>query len=203
MWDQRYAGEEYLFGTEPSRFVLAEAGRLAPGSRVLAVADGEGRNSVHLAQLGHKVTAMDSSRVGVQKARALADEAGVSVDFRVADIAEWDWREAAFDAVLAVFIQFAAPPLRDAIFAGMARTLRPGGLLLIHGYAPRQVKYGTGGPGQVENLYTLDLLRDHFEGFEVLHAADYDAEIREGTGHSGRSALIDFVARKPGWPQSG
>lgn len=203
MWDQRYAGAEYLFGTQPSRFVLTEAGRLAPGSRVLAVADGEGRNSVHLARLGHKVTAMDSSRVGVKKARALADEAGVSVDFRVADIAEWDWREAAFDAVLAVFIQFAAPPLRDAIFAGMARTLRPGGLLLLHGYAPRQVEYGTGGPGRAENLYTLELLNEHFASFEVLHADDYDAEIHEGSGHSGKSALIDFVARKPGWPQTG
>lgn len=196
-WDGRYSGEDYHFGTEPSGFVARWAAQVGPGARALAIADGEGRNSVYLASRGARVMAMDSSPAAVAKARRLAEARGVEVDFHVADIADWDWAEAAFDVVLGVFFQFAPPPLRASIFTGLARTLKPGGLLLLHGYAPRQVGYGTGGPGQVENLWTLDLLSEAFAGFDVIHRADYDAVIIEGKGHRGLSALIDFVARKP------
>lgn len=200
MWDQRYGAPGYLFGTEPAAFLQAEAGRLPSWARVLCVADGEGRNSVWLARQGHAVTAFDASPVAVAKARALAGAAGVRVALHTAGAEGWDWRPEAFDAVVAIFIQFAPPGLRDLLFAGMARTLRPGGLLLLHGYAPRQVGYGTGGPGVAENLYTLEMLRAAFPGWKVLHEADRDAEIHEGTGHAGMSALIDFVVRKPGLP---
>lgn len=196
-WDARYRGEEYLFGTEPAAFLRREAPRLAPGSHVLAVADGEGRNSVYLAARGHRVTAFDPSRVALDKARALAEARGAKVDFRLGDADGWDWEPAAYDAVVAIFVQFAGPELRARMFEGMARTLAPGGLLLLHGYAPRQVDYGTGGPPARENMYTLPMLHDAFAGMEVLHVGDYDAEVDEGRGHSGRSALIDYVARKP------
>lgn len=198
MWDARYSAPGYLFGTEPAAFLAREGGRLRPASRVLSVADGEGRNAVWLARQGHDVTAFDGSGVAVAKARRLAGQAGVAVAFHEADIAGWDWAPEAFDAVVAIFIQFAGPALRAEIFAGIERTLRPGGLLLLHGYAPRQIANGTGGPKAPENLYTLDMLSGSFAGLEVLHAADYDAELQEGTGHAGPSALVDFVARKPG-----
>jgi SAM-dependent methyltransferase len=197
MWNDRYATDDYLFGTAPAAFLTAQAHHLAPGSRVLCVADGEGRNSVHLATLGHDVTAFDPAPNALAKARRLAAGKGATVAFHEAGIEDWDWAPASFDAVAAVFIQFAAPPARARLFAHIARTLRPGGLLLLHGYAPRQVGYGTGGPPCTENMYTLPMLLDAFPGWEVLHAADRDAEIEEGRGHSGRSALIDFVARKP------
>ncbi len=196
-WDRRYDRADYLFGKEPADFVRRTAPLLPPGSRVLAVADGEGRNSVHLAGLGHDVLAFDASPVALRKARALATERGVTVDFREADILDRTWTAETFDAVLAVFIQFLGPADRDRVFAGLRRTLRPGGLLLLHGYAPRQVDYGTGGPPLCENMYTLPLLEDAFDGFEIIEARDYDAEIDEGEGHSGLSGLIDFVARKP------
>lgn len=196
-WDARYAGDDYHFGTEPAAFVARWAELVAPGARVLTIAEGEGRNAVHLASRGALVTAMDGSPVAVAKAHRLAVEREVEIDFRVADIGAWEWQEAAFDVALGVFFQFAQPPLRAAIFAGLAQTLVPGGLLLLHGYAPRQIGYGTGGPPVAENLWTLDMLHAAFPGFEVLHTADYDAEITEGRGHAGRSALIDFVARKP------
>ena len=196
MWNERFSGDDYLFGTEPAEFVKRHAARLAPGQSVLSVADGEGRNSVYLAGLGHRVTAMDGSDVGVAKARRLAAERGAAVDFHVADIAAWDWAATAYDAVLGVFIQFAAPPLRAEIFAGMQTALRPGGLLL-HGYTPEQLAHGTGGPRAVENLYTADLLTAAFADLEILYLNAYEAEISEGAGHKGRSALIDLVARKP------
>jgi SAM-dependent methyltransferase len=197
-WDARFDRPDYLFGTEPAAFVRRTAAHLAPASRVLAVADGEGRNSVHLASLGHTVTAMDASAVGLAKARRLAAERGVDIAFREADILTWDWAAAPFDAVLAVFIQFLAPPERARVFAGFRAAVGPGGLILLHGYAPRQVDYGTGGPPCRENMYTLPMLEEAFAGFDILEARDYDAEISEGTGHNGRSGLVDFVARAPG-----
>ncbi|EEW25430.1 class I SAM-dependent methyltransferase [Rhodobacter ferrooxidans] len=200
MWDKRYAGDGYLFGTEPAGFVPRFAGLLPPAARVLCLGDGEGRNSVYLAGLGHRVSAMDASSVALAKARALAASRGVSVSIHQADIATWDWGQGQWDAILGVFIQFAAPPLRAIIHQGIAQAVVPGGLVLLHGYAPRQVHNGTGGPSAVENLYTLDGLRADFAGWQVLEAADYDAEIAEGSAHVGASALIDFVARKPPAP---
>ncbi|MGB8624050.1 MAG: class I SAM-dependent methyltransferase [Paracoccaceae bacterium] len=196
-WNERYSGPEYRFGTEPADFLRRAAEHLEPGQTALCIADGEGRNSVWLAERGLSVTAMDASPVGVEKARKLAAQRGVEVDFHVADIAGWDWDAAHYDVVVGVFFQFAEPDLRARIFDGMKRALRPGGLLLLHGYAPRQVAYGTGGPPQRENMYTTELLADAFAGFDVLRLEDYDAEISEGTGHSGRSALVDLIARKP------
>ncbi|MDT8855315.1 methyltransferase domain-containing protein [Paracoccaceae bacterium Fryx2] len=197
MWDQRYAGDGYLFGTDPAAFLLRVAPLLPPAARVLSLADGEGRNSVWLAGQGHRVTALEASGVALAKARALAAARGVTVGFVQGDIAGWDWAGHPCDAVLGVFIQFADPALRAQIHAGIARAVVPGGLVLLHGYAPRQIANGTGGPRAVENLYTLDALRADFPGWQVLLAEDYDADISEGTGHCGRSALIDFVARRP------
>ena len=196
-WDQRYDRPDFLFGTEPADFVRRTAPLLDPGSEVLAVADGEGRNSVFLAGLGHRVVAMDGSEVALEKARGLARARGATVDFRNGDVLEWNWSAKAFDAVLAVFIQFVGPDDRARVFEGLRTALRPGGLLLLHGYAPRQVDYGTGGPPFRENMYTLPMLDEAFKGFEVLEARDHDAVIDEGEGHSGLSGLIDFVARKP------
>ena len=198
MWNDRYASEEYLFGTEPAAFLRAQAHHLPPASHVLAVADGEGRNSVWLAEQGHRVTAFDSAANAVAKAEALAAARGVEVALHRASLADWAWDACAYDAVAAIFIQFVGPAERRALFADIARTIRPGGVLLLHGYAPRQVEYGTGGPPHAENMYTLEMLRAAFRGWEILREADYDADIDEGTGHSGRSALIDFVAVKPG-----
>ncbi|MEL6645521.1 MAG: class I SAM-dependent methyltransferase [Pseudomonadota bacterium] len=198
MWNDRYAQPGFHFGTEPAAFLTAQAGHLAPNANVLVIADGEGRNSVYVAKLGHTVTAMDASPVGIEKARGLAAEAGVAVDYHVADIYTMDWAEAAYDAVVGIFFQFAPPAERAGIFRGMDRTLRPGGALMIHGYAPRQVGYGTGGPPWVDHMYTLEMLEAAFPGYEVLVARDYDADIQEGRGHSGVSGLVDFVGRKGG-----
>ncbi|WP_413849249.1 SAM-dependent methyltransferase [Albidovulum sp.] len=197
MWNDRYAGDGYLFGTEPAAFLTRAAGWLRPGQTALSIADGVGRNSVWLAGQGLRVAAFEPSPNAVEKARRLADDRGVAVDFHLADLDGWDWSRV-FDVVVGIFIQFVGPEERARLFTRIDRALVPGGLVLLHGYAPRQVGYGTGGPSAEENMYTLPMLRDAFAGYEVLSAEDYDAEVEEGCAHRGRSALIDFVARKPG-----
>jgi SAM-dependent methyltransferase len=198
VWNQRYADAEgYLFGREPNRFLAAEADRLKSGQRVLCLADGEGRNGTFLAARGLDVLSVDLSPVALTKARALALERGVSLKLEEANLATWDWPVDAFDAVVAVFIQFAGPSLRGRIFRNIEACLKPGGLLLVEGYRPEQLAYRTGGPPDAENMYTEALLREAFADMDILSLRAYDAAIDEGTAHKGMSALIDMVARKP------
>lgn len=198
-WNQRFAdaGDEFVFGEAPNHFLREQAGRIPAGARVLAVADGEGRNSVFLAARGHAVHAVDFSSVALAKARRLAAREGVSIDFEEADVLAWEWPAEAYDAVVAIFVQFATPAERGPLFQRLRDALRPGGVLLLHGYAPKQVEFGTGGPPDPAHMYTEAMLRYAFAGLEILVLRSYEQVIREGRGHGGRSALIDLVARRP------
>jgi SAM-dependent methyltransferase len=195
-WETRFSAPGYLFGTEPNAFLKSKAHLLKPGRTALAVADGEGRNGVFLAECGLDVLSFDFSPSALAKARALAKEHGVTMRIEQIDLHTYAWPSAEFDVVAAIFIQFCTPPQRARVFAGMKRALKPGGLLLIEGYRPEQLKYKTGGPSEVENLYTRALLEDSFADFASLEIEEYDREIHEGGGHGGMSALIDLVGRK-------
>ncbi len=200
-WDDRYAGDDYLFGTEANQFLVTCRDLLGGAdltrTRVLCVADGEGRNSVWLASQGCQVDAFDPSSVAVAKARLLAEERGVSVNHAVADADTWPWPENAYTAVAAIFIQFADPALRRRIYDRIARALEPGGLLLLEGYTLDQLQYGTGGPRSPDHLYTEEQLRAELAAFEIERLHAYHAPVEEGPGHSGMSALVDVVARRP------
>lgn len=195
-WNGRYreAGDAYLFGTAPNRFLLNQRERLQPGWNALALADGEGRNSVWLAEQGLRVTATEISAVALEKARRLATQRGVSIDFIATDILDWDWPKATFDVVVAIFIQFLSPAERRLIFPRIVAALKPGGLLLLHGYTPKQLDYGTGGPSAAENLYTEELLLKEFGALEIIELRAYEENLKEGSGHCGDSALVDLVA---------
>lgn len=197
MWDERFSGEDYVYGTEPADFVVAQAWRLAQGAQVLSVAEGEGRNAVWLAAQGLCLHALDGSAPALAKAQKLAAARGVSLGTELADLERFIWPVAAYDAVFGVFIQFAPPAQRSAMFRGMAQALKPGGMLFLHGFSVRQLANASGGPKEVAQLWTLDLLHAAFPGWEIRHQADYDAQLAEGAGHSGKAALIDFVAVKP------
>lgn len=195
-WDTRFSQPGLLFGDQPNAFLRREAHRIPGHSRVLSVADGEGRNAIYLADQGHTVTAFDLSPVAVDKARRWAAERGARVDFQVAGVDDWAWTSGAYDAVAAIFVQFADPAMRARMFAGMWQTLAPGGLLLLHGYTPKQLDYRTGGPGKLEHLYTEALVRELLPQAEWLLMREYEDDLAEGNGHAGRSALLDAVARK-------
>jgi SAM-dependent methyltransferase len=198
-WNQRYAAADgFLFGRAPNAFLAAEAHRLRPGQRILCLADGEGRNGVFLAKRGLEVLSVDISPVALDKARAYAAEQGAALRFEEANLASWAWPVARFEAVVAIFIQFAGPGLRRRIFARIVEALAPGGLLLMQGYRPEQLAYGTGGPPVAENMYTEALLRESFAALDILSLKVHDSAISEGRAHHGMSALIDLVARKLG-----
>lgn len=195
-WDQRYSDPDFVFGTEPNAYLADQASLLQPGGKALAVADGEGRNSVWLARQGLLVDAFDISPVGVEKARRLARDAGVDVAYHVSGCDDWDWQAEAYDYVVAIFVQFADPAMRDRLFANMVKALKPGGSLVLQGYTPRQLEYKTGGPGVLSHLYTEDMLKSAFAGLRIVDMRSYDAQLNEGSRHSGMSALVGMVARK-------
>lgn len=201
LWTDRFDRPEYVYGRSPNAFLAEASSRIVLGGRVLCVADGEGRNSVWLASRGFDVHAVEGATPAVAKAQALAAQEDVAPRFEVADLSNWSWPEAEYDAVAAIFIQFAGPPLRDAIFKGMAQALKPGGLLILEGFAKEQRAFGTGGPKAIGNLYDVDLLRGAFSTLDIHVLETREAVLDEGNGHRGRSALIDLIARKPG-PQT-
>lgn len=196
-WNRRFSDEGFLFGTEPNGWLREHAPLWQPGQRVLCVADGEGRNSVWLAGRGLRVDAFDIAEAGVRKARELAAAQGVQVNLQVADCDGFDWGQERYDGVAAIFIQFADPALRQRIFRRIVQCLKPGGVLVLQGYGPKQLEYRTGGPGILAHLYTPQLLRAELAGLEILELREYEAELAEGSGHKGRSALVGLVARKP------
>ena len=195
-WNQRYSGDEFFYGTAPNAFLASQLHRFKPGQSVLAVADGEGRNSAWLARQGLDVTAVDFSPLAVEKAQRLAEQYGVAVHHEISDLFAWNWGENRFDVIVAIFIQFVGPEQRRILNGLMLRALKPGGLLILQGYRPKQLEYQTGGPSSAENLYTAETLREEFSAMEILHLAEHDDEICEGVGHCGMSALVDLVARK-------
>lgn len=194
-WDERFSVEHYVFGEAPNLFLTRQKALLPKSGRVLCVSDGEGRNGVWLAGHGLDVVSADYSPAAQRKAQALAARRGVSITTELADMINYDWPEAAYDVVAAIFIQYTGPEARARMFEGMLRALKPGGLLLLQGYTTRQLAYGTGGPPLIENLYTREILEALLAPLSRVEIREYDEVVDEGPGHSGMSALIDAV----GW----
>lgn len=197
-WDARFSGEGFAYGTEPNDWLREAAARfLPPGPLdVLSLGEGEGRNGAYLASLGHRVTALDASRVGLDKAVKLAAGRGLSVKPWHADLAGVDLPASAYDAVVSIFCHL-PPPVRERAHAQAVAALRPGGLWLLEAYTPRQLQFRTGGPPVEALLYTEALLRADAAGLEVLHLQETERDIHEGALHHGRSAVVRLAARKP------
>jgi SAM-dependent methyltransferase len=195
-WETRFGVPDYIFGKGPNAFLKSQAYRLPTRGGALSVGDGEGRNGVWLAEQGLDVLAIDFSPKALEKSRALAAERGVRLRTELADVTAWRWPVDAFDVVVVIFVQVVFPVERVKFFAGLKNALKPGGLLLMQGYRAEQLAYRTGGPPDVERLYTRPLLQDAFADMAELDIREHDERISEGTAHVGMSALIDLVARK-------
>lgn len=194
-WDDRFSGDSFVYGTEPNAFLAEEASRLAPGARVLCLGDGEGRNGVYLASLGHAVTSLDQSAVGLAKAARLAASRGLPLTTLHADLADWAGADAAWDAIVLVFCHL-PEGLRRAVHRAVPRWLAPGGLVVLTAYRPEQVPLATGGPKDVALLPTLDEVLEDFSGLDPLVARAVERDVVEGTLHTGRAATLEVVARR-------
>jgi 2-polyprenyl-3-methyl-5-hydroxy-6-metoxy-1,4-benzoquinol methylase len=195
-WNQRFAAEHYVFGQSPNAYLQSHATHLNPGN-ALAVADGEGRNGVWMAEQGLQVDAFDFSDNAIRKAKALAQSRQVKVNFMCSDWQSFDWRPAHYDNVVGIFFQFATPDERSTLFAHILHSLKPGGTLIIQGYTQRQMDFNTGGPGKLAHMYNEALMLDAFGKMDILDLRTYEANITEGTGHQGMSGLLGLTARKP------
>ena len=195
-WDARYGQDEFFYGTAPNTFLEEVAPRLPAGAEILCLAEGEGRNAVFLASLGHRVTAVDGSAVGLAKAARLAASRGTAIETVVADLETWDLGDARWDAVVSIWCH-GPPAFRAGLHPKIARALRPGGVLILEHYHPSQVGRGTGGPPDPTWMPTLEELRASFPGWAEEHAVERERDVREGAGHAGPSAVVQVVLRRP------
>lgn len=199
MWEERFAqSDTYVFGTEPAQFLVEHTPYLVTGQRALSVADGEGRNAVYMAKQGLDVTALEFAPSAVARAKKLAQTHRVALRHLNANMLIDDWVETqSYDLVVGIFIQFATPSERQMQFRDMQASCKPGGVVMLHGYTAKQIELGTGGPPFADRMYSEPQMRSDFQGWDILECRAYEREVQEGRGHSGMSALLDFVARRP------
>ncbi|MFT3831001.1 MAG: class I SAM-dependent methyltransferase [Opitutaceae bacterium] len=195
-WNDRYGAEAgHIFGTTPNEFLESVARQIPPGP-VLCLAEGEGRNAVHLATLGHAVTAVDQSAVGLSKAQRLAATRGVALTTVVADLATFPIGPHEWSGIVSIFAHL-PPVLRRTVHAAAVRGLAPGGVFILEAYTPAQLAFATGGPKDPALLMRLDDLRDELAGLELLVARELEREVREGPAHSGPAAVVQILGRRP------
>ena len=194
IWDERYSEKEYVYGTEPNAF-LSSAVKYLPAGKVLCVAEGEGRNAVFLAEQGYQVVAVDSSSVGLDKAQQLAQSRKVKIETVVADLADFYIEPESLMGVVSIFCHL-PPPLRLSLHQNIVKGLQPGGVLVLEGYTPAQLEYGTGGPPVKELMLSLTILQEELGELEFIHAEELTREVIEGKYHTGTGAVVQLVAKK-------
>jgi len=193
-WDERFATDEYIYGTEPNEFLKAALQQLSPG-KILFPGEGEGRNAVFAAQQGWQVTAFDSSSVGREKAMRLAQSKGVSIDYQLASYDEADLPENSFDAVALIYTHVPAAKRAD-YHQKYLRYLKPGGHLILEGFSKAQIHNDTGGPKDLSMLWSENELRSDFEALSELTIFELEANLNEGRFHEGKAAIIRVTGRK-------
>lgn len=195
VWDERYQGAEFAYGTAPNEFLRDQMAHLATG-KILCLAEGEGRNAVYLAEHGFDVTAIDQSSVGLGKAQHLAENRGVHIHTVVADLADYELEPDAWDGIVSIFAHMPVPA-RQHLHRQVVGGLRPGGVFLLEAYRPAQLQYGTGGPPVAELMMNLDGLRTELAGLAFEYADEIVRDVHEGTLHRGTGAVVQVRARKP------
>jgi 2-polyprenyl-3-methyl-5-hydroxy-6-metoxy-1,4-benzoquinol methylase len=195
MWDERFSQPQPVYGETPNEFLAEQSSRFQRGMKLLVPGDGYGRNGIWLAQQGFQVHTVDLSPVGVERARKSAQAAGVSITIEQTDLGTWNWPVEQFDGVFSIFVHL-PPDMRAKVHASMLRSLKPGGLVILQNFSPAQLKHSSGGPKQVELLYTAAMLRQDFAPAVALELEEKEIHVNEGHMHSGPAAVVQAVFRK-------
>jgi len=198
-WNQRYSQDEFAYGKEPNAFFKNELDKLQPGKLFLA-AEGEGRNAVYAAQKGWEVVCYDFSEEAQKKALKLAEEKGVTIDYRLASLADINFDKAEFDAVGIVFVQL-PEVVRRKNFQKISSFLKSGGTMILEAFSKSHIEDQrenptVGGPKNIDQLYQLDSIKKDFENFEIEIATEVQTNLEEGIYHRGKSSVVRFVGRK-------
>jgi SAM-dependent methyltransferase len=194
MWDERYSAEEYAYGTTPNEFLVENVSSI-PKGKVLSLAEGEGRNAVFLAQQGYDVTAVDGSLVGLNKAKKLADENQVIVEFIHADLADYDLGKNKWDGIVSIFCPLPSS-LRKELYKKVMAGLKQNGVFLLEAYTPDQLKHGTGGGNSVDVMQSKESLRLELANLKFKHLTELEREVIEGVYHTGIGSVVQAIATK-------
>jgi SAM-dependent methyltransferase len=192
-WNQRYAGENYLYGTEPNSFLAEHSNML--GGPVLSISEGEGRNAVFLALRGLEVLGVDISSIALEKAKKLAESHNVNINTTLADLATYKPEENHYGAVVSISAHLPST-IRKHLYPLIERSLKPDGIFILEAYSENQLSRDTGGPKDIDMLMTVDKLRREFPNLEPILLREIEREVSEGTGHRGMASLVQFIARK-------
>ncbi|MFA4132919.1 MULTISPECIES: class I SAM-dependent methyltransferase [unclassified Brevibacillus] len=195
IWNERFLSEEYYYGEEPNVFIQQQAFRFEQSQKVIAFAEGEGRNAIFLAKRNLEVTAIDYAESGLQKTRKLAQKHGVNVYTQKIDLLEEDVPREEYDAAIMVYGHF-HKDAQTRVLDKMKKVLKPNGLLMLEVFSAEQLKYGTGGPSEREMLYEPKDILDWCEGHEVIHFFYGEQERMAGKAHTGLAHVIQLVIRK-------
>lgn len=196
-WDEKFNSDEYIYGTEPNEWVKSVFDTTGHSNTAL-LAEGEGRNAVYLAKLGHQVTTYDSSQEGIRKTEGLAESQGVHVDANLQDITVANaLPDEAYDASINIFGHVPAEG-KAGMFANLIETVQSGGLIVFELYSKRQLEFKTGGPKDINMLFSIDEIHKFLSGYsvEILHLEETELERHEGIMHKGKCAVIQGKLRK-------
>ncbi len=193
MWDERYRGDNFVYGTEPNSF-LVEHSKLLTGP-ILSLAEGEGRNAVFLASLGLDVLGVDASDVGLAKAQKLAGLKGVAIRTEVADLATYEPTANHFGAVVSISAHLPTH-VRQRLYRLVEQCLKPGGIIILEAYAKSQLLRNTGGPKDPDMLLTVDDLLAEFPNCQPMLCHEIEREVVEGEFHTGLASVIQFIGKK-------
>lgn len=194
-WHKRFHSEDYYYGEEANVFIQQQAFRLEACQKVIAFAEGEGRNAVFLAQRGHNVTAIDYAESGLLKTKKLAQKHAVHVHTKKVDLLADHVPHEEYDAAIMVFGHF-HKDAQKMILTKLKNAVKPGGMIMLEVYSKEQLHYGTGGPPDLDMLYDPTDILAWFEGHKVIHFFYGEQERVEGKAHTGVAHVIQLVARK-------
>jgi 2-polyprenyl-3-methyl-5-hydroxy-6-metoxy-1,4-benzoquinol methylase len=193
-WNSRYAALEYVYGKEPNSFFKQQLAGL-PAGKILLPGEGEGRNAVFAAKAGWTVDVIDQSETGQSKALLLAQENGVAINYIVSGIDDLHLKELEYDAVGLLYLHFNYEE-REGIHKKFLKALKPGGTLIFEAFAKEQIKNTSGGPKDVDLLYSLEDIIEDFIDFDITVFTKETIALDEGNGHQGNAVVIRFSGKK-------
>lgn len=184
-WDERFQSSTYAYGEAPNDFLVWAAPQVKLG-RAVSLCEGEGRNAVYLAKLGFEVTAVDFSHVGLAKAKALADQHQVTLQYIVADLKDFELEGNAWDLVVSVFSQ-PDVAVRQRLYAQLNSSLTLGGAFILESKVS----------GENSDRYPgLASLQQGIQPLQVTFSQQATRELNEGSYHVGMHTTAQILAFK-------